>query len=121
MATLQFKSNIPLVLRKTEQRTERAIRKVANQMTVELREQLQIPYKTHGPSKPGQYPHRRSGELQKIKFVFRDWTLSVIAVEYATYLQNGTINMLPRKLYNEILFFKGTVRPKWKKLFSHYF
>ena len=89
-------------------------------MTQEIEDRISKPYPP--PSRPGQYPHRRTGFLHDTVTVQRKGRKLFVRVPtYGRFLQEGTSKMQARKFYNEVLFVKGgknVLRPKWVKLIN---
>ena len=100
----------------------KALDRVAKSMTREIRSK--ITKRGYPPaSRPGQFPHTRTGKLATQTSVGRKGrTLFVRTLQYGIWLQGGTSRMLARKFYQEILFVPGArtnkLRPKWVKLIN---
>ena len=108
------------------QRGVRAVSRAMDQilpiMTTSIRDA--ITKKGYPPaSRPGQFPHTRTGKLAESTSVERKGRrLFVRTLQYGIWLQGGTSKMLARKFYQEILFVPGAksnkLRPKWIKLIN---
>ena len=88
-------------------------------MTDEISDRISRQYPP--PSKPGQYPRRRTGFLaDNVEVKRKGRKLFVRMPAYGKYLQEGTSKMRARKFYEEVLFVKGgrTLRPRWVKLIN---
>lgn len=108
------------VIRGLRNATSKALDVVVVRMTKAVQSKLGNTFPP--PSRAGQYPRKRTGNLQNTIAVRRKGrALFVSTPQYGIWLQHGTRKMRARKLWQEVLFSGGkgiqrqTLKPVWRK------